>query len=273
MTSDADKVFGGRIPAVYERFLGPLMFEPYAWETAQRLAPSAPAHLLETAAGTGIVTRVLAARLAPSCAIVATDLNPAMLAEAAERVKAPNVTFQQADAQALPFSDSVFEALVCQFGVMFFPDKAVAYGEAARVLKPGGRFLFSVWGSLAHNPLPTIVQETVAELFPDDPPGFLPRTPYGYHDEAVIAHQLGLAGFTGIAIETLTKPCQAPAARDVAIGFCQGTPLRGEIETRDPNGIAAATERVAQAIAERYGKGAIEATMTALIVSADAPGQ
>jgi SAM-dependent methyltransferase len=139
--SATDVAFAGSIPALYDRYMGPLLFEPYARDIAARAAALGPQHILETAAGTGIVTEALA-RALPQADIVATDLNQAMLDVAAERVRAANVRFQQADAQALPFADGEFDLVLSQFGVMFFPDRVGAYREVRRVLKPGGRVLF-----------------------------------------------------------------------------------------------------------------------------------
>src|SRR5262249_14731212 len=159
-----------------------------------------------------------------------------------------NVSWRQADALALPFADGSFDAVVCQFGVMFFPDKRAGYREALRVLKPGGRFLFSVWDRIQENEVSRLVTEAVASLFPADPPQFLARTPHGHHDVPVIREQLGQAGFARIEIETIAKRGRAPSPRDPAIGFCQGSPLRGEIEARDAARLEEATTAAANAI-------------------------
>ena len=168
----SDSAFSGSIPALYHDHLGPMLFRPYAEDMARRVAALGPRRILETAAGTGIVTEALAHAL-PEAQIVATDLNQAMLDVAAPRLASGRVTLQQADAQALPFEDAAFDAIVCQFGVMFFPDRIGAYREARRVLAPGGTFLFNVWGSLEENPVSQLIAETVAGLFPDNPPSFL----------------------------------------------------------------------------------------------------
>ena len=171
-----DRAFVGPIPELYDRYLGPMLFEPFALDLAGRFAGFEGA-LLETAAGTGRVTRALAQLAGPGATITATDLNEPMLARAAQIVLAPNIRWRQADAQALPFDDESFDAVVCQFGVMFFPDKAAGFREARRVLKPRGQFVFNVWDSLAANTITRVVVAAVASLFPDDPPRFLERTP------------------------------------------------------------------------------------------------
>jgi ubiquinone/menaquinone biosynthesis C-methylase UbiE len=198
-----DKLFAGSIPEIYQRFLVPLIFEPYAEDLAARVARVAPHDVLETAAGTGVLTRALAARL-PAARLVATDLNQPMLDLAAARQPdAKKVTWRQANALALPFADHSFDAVACQFGVMFFPDKAQGYREARRVLKPGGRFLFNVWDRIAENEFADVVTQALATLFPQDPPRFMARIPHGYHDVEEIRAQLAAAGFSQIAVETL----------------------------------------------------------------------
>jgi ubiquinone/menaquinone biosynthesis C-methylase UbiE len=263
-----DAAFAGSIPSLYEQYLGPLLFEPYAEETAGRLRGLTQGRILETAAGTGIVTRAMVGALPPAVEIVATDLNQAMLDLAATRLQAPQVTWRQADAQALPFEDAAFDAVVCQFGVMFFPDKGAGYREALRVLKPGGRFLCVVWDRLEANPVSKAVSDAVARLFPDDPPRFFERVPFGYADPDRIRGELRQAGFEDAAIETVEKVSHAPSPREPATGLCQGTPLRGEIEARAPGRLDEITAKAAEALAARFGPASVENRMSALVVSA-----
>jgi ubiquinone/menaquinone biosynthesis C-methylase UbiE len=266
MTTDA--VFSGSIPSLYDKYLGPLIFEPYAQDLGNRLSVLNAERVLEAAAGTGVVTRALERSLSPRGSIVATDLNQPMLDHAAERLPSSRVSWQKADAQALPFPDGAFDAVVCQFGVMFFPDKQKAYREARRVLKPGGHFIFNVWGKLEHNEFADLVSAAVADMFETDPPRFLARTPYGYHEQQAVIAELRSAGFTNVAAETLTRRSLAATCRDAAIGFCQGTPLRNEIETRDPNGLAEATEAAAERIGARFGNGPVDGMMQAHVFTA-----
>ncbi len=264
MTS-SDTVFAGSIPATYDRYLGPMLFAPYGEALAHRLSTMRAGSVLETAAGSGIVTQALAAVLPPGVELVATDLNPAMVDFARSRSGLERVTWRQADATALPFADASFDAVVCQFGVMFFPDKVAGYREARRVLKPGGRFIFNVWDSLAHNPVAAVVSDAVAALFPADPPGFLARTPHGYSDVAAVRADLAQAGFAAPTVETLKLACRAASHRDLATGFCQGSPLRNEIEARVSDGTEAAVEAAVAALTRRFGPGALDATMQAHI--------
>jgi ubiquinone/menaquinone biosynthesis C-methylase UbiE len=266
--STTDAAFAGSIPVLYEQYLGSLLFQPFADDLARRLKDVTSGRVLETAAGTGIVTRAMAAALPPQVEIVATDLNEAMLDLAQTKLQAPNVTWRQTDAQALPFDDSSFDAVVCQFGVMFFPDKESAFREALRVLKPGGRFLFNVWDRLDANQVSKAVSDQVIEMFPEDPPRFIERTPFGYFDEDRILGELELAGFETIGFESVDKVSRAPSARDVAVGLTQGTPLRGELEARAPGRLDEITEKVAQALARQFGDASIENRMRALVVTA-----
>jgi ubiquinone/menaquinone biosynthesis C-methylase UbiE len=262
---ETDKLFAGSIPEFYDRYLGPLIFEPYAADLAERVVRLAPQRLLETAAGTGIATRALARALPETVPIVATDLNQSMVDFGAARTKARNLTWRQADALALPFDDGAFDTVVCQFGVMFFPDKRAGFREALRVLEPGGRFVFSVWDRIEHNEMARLVTDAVAALFPADPPQFLARTPHGHHDVAILRDTLAQAGFTRIEVDTVEKRSRAPSHRDPAIGFCQGTPLRNEI---GPNRLAEATDAAAKAIAARFGPGPIDGKIQAHVITA-----
>lgn len=261
-----DAAFVGSIPDLYERYLGPMLFEPYARDMARRFE-GFEGDLLETAAGTGRVTRALA-KAAPRARILATDLNQPMLDTAAGLTPASNVEWRQADAQALPFADASFDAVVCQFGAMFFPDKDAGFAQARRVLRPGGRLVFSVWDDIAANDISRLVGEAVAELFPKDPPRFLERTPFGYHDHATITAALKTAGFAAPQFDLVRLELHSPCAADAATGLCAGTPLRGEIEARDPEGLDAAIEAATAALAEAFGGGEIVDYGQALVVSA-----
>lgn len=263
---ETDKVFAGPVPQLYDRHLGPILFQSFAEVMVERLGETDRV-ILETAAGTGIVTRAIAASV-PESTILATDLNQAMLDVAAEKTQGGDLKWQQADAQSLPFEAGSFDLVICSFGTMFMPDKQAAYREARRVLRPKGRFIFTVWDRIEANPLMHITDQTVAGLFPEDPPHFLARTPSGYNDEAWIERDLRDAGFTSVAFEEVRRETHVSSAWEPAMGLCQGTPLRGGIEARAPDGLVRATDAVAAAIQERFGDGPFPAPMQALLVTA-----
>jgi SAM-dependent methyltransferase len=263
----SDALFAGSVPETYERLLVPLIFEFYAADLADRLRALEPADVLEIAAGTGVVTRAIA-HAHPRVRIVATDLNQSMLDQAmARQPVGDRITWRQADAQALPFDDETFDAVVCQFGAMFFPDRTKAYREARRVLRPGGCFLFNVWDRLSENEFACVVTEALASFFLDDPPDFLGRTPYGYHNVQTIREELAAAGFAGTTVDTIENKSRAPTAKDAATAFCQGTPLRSEIEARAALRLDEATEAAAEAVVRRFGPGPVEARIQAHVVT------
>jgi SAM-dependent methyltransferase len=265
--TDVDKLFAGSIPKLYETWLVPLIFEPYAQDFKPRVAALDPTRILEVAAGTGVVTRALATLANDGVSIVATDLNQAMLDEAAAAGTVRPVSWQQADAMALPFADGEFDVVVCQFGVMFFPDKPRAFAEARRVLKPGGTFLFNVWDRIGENEFADTVTRALEAVFPDDPPRFLARTPHGYHDPATIQRDLAAGGFTQLPrMATVAARSRAESARIPALAYCQGTPLRNEIEARDATRLAEATDAAAAAIARQFGAYAVDGRIQAHVV-------
>ncbi len=262
-----DAAFTGSIPEVYERHLVPLLFVPYADDIAARARAIGARRVLEIAAGTGVVTRALAEAL-PEARIEGTDLNEAMVSFAAARTAIPAIRWSTADAAALPFENGSFDLAVCQFGVMFFPDRLKAFREARRVLAPGGTYLFNVWDDLEHNDVGRMVSDAAAAAFPDDPPLFLRRTPYGHGDTGAIQRDLREAGFTDIACDIVAKRSRAASARDAAFGYCEGTPLRNEITSRDPERLTEVTDAAARAIGSALGDGAIDGAMRAYVFTA-----
>jgi SAM-dependent methyltransferase len=265
---NTDKVFTGAISKLYETHLVPLIFEPYAADLANRLALRSVSRVLEIAAGTGVATRSLASVLPDSVSIVATDLNQPMLDHAAAIGTTRLVAWRQADAMQLPFGDGVFDAVVCQFGVMFFPEKSKAFSEARRVLRAGGVFIFSVWDRIEENEFADTVTRALECLFPGDPPRFLARTPHGYYDHPTIERDLANGGFTASPqTSTVAARSWAESSWVPAIAYCQGTPLRNEIEARDASRLGDATELAAEAIAKRFGRGAVDGKIQAHVVT------
>ncbi len=267
-TADGDSIFSDAMSAVYERHLVPLIFTPYASGLAQRLALTNSSRVLEIACGTGVLTRSLASALPASASITATDLNQAMLDQAAYAGTVRPVEWRQADALHLPFGDASFDAVVCQFGVMFFPDKPRAFAEARRVLRDGGLFMFSVWDRIEENEFADVVTTAVASQFPDDPPAFLARTPHGYFDRSAIESDLSRAGFSsGAYFATIAARSRAASPVEPAIAYCQGTPLRNEIEARSPSRLDAVTGIAADAMQRRFGSGAVDGKIQAHVIA------
>ena len=264
-----DVRFSGSVPANYEKHLVPLLFRPYAEILAERAAQYRPRDILETAAGTGVVTNALAQAL-PDARIVATDLNQAMLDVAETRVASGKVTFRQADALDLPFEDGSFDLVVCQFGVMFYPDKVRGNSEARRVLRDGGHYLTAIWDRIDRNILSNIANESMRELFPDKPPQFMTRGPFSYYDPEWIEGDLRAAGFGDIEIETITLDSRSASAEDGARGLVYGSPMGVELAMDDygPDALDRVYEKVLKAMREYEGPDGFGAPMTAHIVTA-----
>jgi SAM-dependent methyltransferase len=265
----SSETFAGSIPELYDRLLVPLIFESYARDLARRVANSHPKHVLETAAGTGVLTRAIASALPADASLTVTDFSEPMLDRArARQGEDSRIRWQQADATALPFADASFDALACQFGVMFFPDRIKGFKEARRVLKVGRTFFFNVWDKISENEFGDSITQALAALFPSDPPEFFIRTPHGYHDQNQIRADLTAASFNAISIDAVEAKSRAHSPLEAAIAYCQGTPLRNEIESRNAAGLEEATKCAAAALAQRFGEGAIEGRIRAYIVTA-----
>lgn len=250
-------------PELYDRYMGPLLFEPYAKVVAGRAALLQPDRILEIAAGTGIVTRALHLAV-PQAQIIATDVNPVMLEVAAQNLRSDRVSFQPADAQDLPFDDESFDLAVCQFGVMFYPDKVRAHQEARRVLRSNGHYLLVSFDRLERNLVPHVAKTAVAALFAEDPPAYMERGPFSYTDPAVIERDLLAAGFTRIQLETVALTTRV-SARPAAQGLVLGSPFRSEIERRDSSALDRALDAVTAALAQWDGS---DAPMSAHVVTA-----
>lgn len=265
----SDSLFAGSIPQLYNQLMVPMLFDPYAADMAAQLQTLNPTDVLETAAGSGALTRAMAARLPDTARITATDLNQPMLDVAASlSPNDPRITYQQCDASDLPFSHATFDVVICQFGVMFFPDKPTAFAEAARVLRKSGTFLFNVWDRIATNDFVATATDALSARFPDNPPVFMARVPHGVFDTKLLTSQLETAGFATVDVQTSDHISTAATAMDAAMAYCQGTPLRSEILARDPDGLGPTTQAVAAALEARFGPGPIKGKIRAFVLTA-----
>jgi ubiquinone/menaquinone biosynthesis C-methylase UbiE len=265
--AEMNRSFSGSMPELYDRFLVPLQFEPFANDLAERLETLTSGHLLEVAAGTGVVTRALARILPRAVHITATDLNPAMLEQAKKHVEAQRVVWREADAMALPFPDQAFDHLVCQFGVMFFPDKRAGFREARRVLRSGGRFLFNVWGDKGGTAR-LLAEQVVGEKLSRDPARLVAPE---YNDVEMVKADLSAAGFVSVSAEKVSKRTRSASAREAAIANCHGGMLRAQIDKLAPGRLDEITEAVEVALAARFGNGAVEAPLHAIVFSGVVP--
>lgn len=266
--SESQAAFTGSVPENYDRFLGPALFEPYGAEIVARIGDKDCHSLLEIACGTGIVTQKLASGLPQNARLIATDLSQPMIDYASRRLAdQPRIEWQTADATQLPFGDQSFDIVVCQFGFMFVPDKAAAFGEAHRVLKPGGTLLFNVWDKLEHNDFCRIAHETVLSFYKDDPPLFF-EVPFGFHRVDVIRALVDEAGFHDVQLEHLDRPSVSATARDAATGLVQGTPVSVAVRERAPADIPILTDAVATALSQKCGDAPCRGVMRAVVCEA-----
>jgi SAM-dependent methyltransferase len=266
--TNRDASFTGSIPAHYDRCLGPMLFEPYAKDLVERLTMPPGGSVLEIAAGTGIVTRHLRQRLPSDARLVVTDLNAAMLDVAREKIPADDrIEWQTVDAAALPFADSSFAVVVCQFGVMFFPDKPGALREIHRVLEPSGKLLFNVWGSLGDNPIGNLAHEVIASFFPTEPPQFY-TVPFGLHDETQIRQMLGEAGFPIVTCEIVDRVGESELPELAAKGLIFGSPVLIAIEERGTVDPVVVMHALAARLVTEGGAAPMKLPMRALVFTA-----
>jgi ubiquinone/menaquinone biosynthesis C-methylase UbiE len=269
--ADRDAAFVGSIPENYDRYLGPIYFHHYADDLAARLVVTPEMHVLETACGTGILTARLVRRLAGQGTVVATDLNEPMLAYARQKgLGGSHLEWRQADATKLPFDDSSFDAVMCQFGLMFYSDKVTGLREAFRVLKPGGHHVFSVWDALEQNRIAKISHDTIGSFFPSKPPQFY-LVPFSLHDAAKISAWLDGVGFRRVECHEVRKVGMSPSAEAAALGLIEGTPAYLAIMEQRPEVLANIKAALARNLIAEFGDQPLRCQLRAYVFSAMRP--
>ncbi len=268
IAQQASLAFSGNIPANYDNYLGPLFFEPFATVVAERVRQLRPEALLEVACGTGRLTQYLPGVLPAGASILASDINPAMLAYAREALKKhENIRWDVVDAVSLPYQDAAFDLILSQFGVMFYSDRSKAFAEVYRTLKPGGAFVFTAWDQLEYNPAAQLTDETLRHFFPVETPAFY-QVPFSYHDEHRIRYDLAQAGFEQIRMEMLTLTGHADTAENAANGLLEGTPVHTAIVERDDALLPPMRKVLAEELALKFGPSKLRVPLQARLVVA-----
>lgn len=258
--------FVGSIPELYDRHLGPVLFEPYARDLAQRLPPGTR-RVVELAAGTGRLTRHVLAGLAPEAELIATDLNEPMIDIGRQRTgDDPRLSWQTADMQALPFQEASRDAVVCQFGLMFAADKSLALREMRRVLAPGGILLLNTWDDIAKNPASSVLHQLAFALSPDNPPVFM-LTPFSMPQPHELERLATEAGLRGIRIDTVAATAEAESAAHVAVGMVRGNPLYNQLIERGVNVPEFEAALVAELV-RRFGDNPCTSPLSAHVLTA-----
>jgi ubiquinone/menaquinone biosynthesis C-methylase UbiE len=258
--------FSGSIPENYERYLGPFIFEPYAVDVVSRIHVQKVKKVLELACGTGRVTKHLVQTL-PDAEIVASDFNPDMIAIAENNAKSDNIKWMTIDMQDIPFDDNHFDLVVCQFGIMFVPDKQKAFQEIHRVLKTGGVLLLNAWDALTKNPPFTIANLIVNSFFTTDPVLFY-HVPFSYHDETEMKHHLAEAGFHSAVIKLVPKICVSDSAAHAVKGLLEGNPVFAFIQERNPAVLPDIRKKLEEELVLKLGDHPMRCAMQAWVIEA-----
>jgi ubiquinone/menaquinone biosynthesis C-methylase UbiE len=244
--------FAGSVPANYEKYLGPFLFEPYALDLISRLQDKKYNDILEIACGTGRVTKHLAAAVKHDT-LTATDLNPDMISTAKEKVHDKSIKWISADAMQLPFDDNSFDLVVMQFGIMFFPDRPKGLSEAYRVLRPGGKLIFNTWDRTENVPAIYEGRKVIESYFEGNPPKFY-SIPFSMHDENELRELPTKAGFKDVKVSLVKKEGYSPSAAGLAIGIVEGNPIYLAIVEKDPSLVNKITEHVKKVLINKYGE-------------------
>jgi len=259
--------FSGSIPEIYDKYLGPFLFEKYAIDLIERIENGEYKSILEIACGTGIVSKFLPEIFTNDEKIICSDLNPDMIEIAKKKVKEDRIEWKVVDMQEMPFDDNTFDLVFMQFGIMFAPDKEKAFREMYRVLKPGGKLLFNVWQSLEKNRFAFITNEIVTGHFKENPPAFY-QVPFSYGDENEIKRILSKVGFRDISLDNLKKSTTAEDAGLLAKGLVEGNPVILQINERDPALLPVIEKELTNELVQKMGDKPLKAELNAIVCEA-----
>jgi SAM-dependent methyltransferase len=204
--------------AIYDGFFVPALFQEWAPRLCDAARLQAGQRVLDLACGSGVLARAAAERVGGTGRVTGLDRNPGMLAVA--RRRAPGLDWREGRAETLPFADATFDAVVSQFGLMFFDDPAAALSEAWRVLRPGGRLAVAVWADLAETPGYRAMTALLDRLFGPAIAGEL-RAPYALGDPAALRRLFAAAG-----IAAAVRLCEGEA-RFPSLGDWVTTDIKG----------------------------------------------
>lgn len=267
MSVDDHSAFVGSVPEYYDRYLVPFFFKPFADDLILRFAARPGLRVLELACGTGVLTQRLLRLLDSESRVTAIDLNDAMLVVARDKLgEDSRVSWREADAMALPFEDASFDAVICQFGWMFFPDKARALREARRVLASGGQLALNTWDRLETCPVAAEADAAIRGCFPTNPPTFY-ETPFSLYDAEALRRMISGAGFAGVSIEHVALEGARLAPAEAAGGIIRGGPFAAEIIQRGGE-VARVEAVVADRLAACFGTAPFPSPMRALVCTA-----
>lgn len=244
-------LFSGEVPGNYDKYLGPILFEPYALDLIDRLKNERVEHVLELACGTGRVTTHLVDLIPTKGSLTATDLNPGMLELAQSKIQNEKIFWTVADAEDLSFYNGQFDHIVCQFGVMFFPAKEKSFKEANRVLKKGGKYIFSTWESVEKNPRIDLMWSVIHEVFGNEAPDFFQKGPHSFFDKKEIERLMVNAGFKNVRIETVAKTPKYNQPEDLIKGFAEGSPLANYLAEKGAEAQANFRKRLLEELKEQ----------------------
>lgn len=264
---DTSALFNSAVAPHYDKYQGPIFFEPYAIEISKRIDPTSVKTALEIACGTGRVTRHLRKTLSPAAKLIATDISPDMLAVAKDILGDENIEWQTVDAQQLPFDDNSIDLIVCAFGYMFLPDKVKGFKEAYRVLRPGGKLLFTTWDKLELNGASYIQRTVVAKYLANDvPPTYM--LAFSMNNEEELRGWLQQAGFSEVGFESVEQIASGETAKGVTEGLTMGGSFCNMIMERNPDWMPLIKAEIEKQLSEKFGAEPMKSPMRALFTTA-----